>query len=77
MADGVYFKTRVHTVSQTSPSPGISLIHNFPHEAEISSVSITESSSGPSNYSRNVQVASEPLSDVHVVSTQLIMPSEI
>ncbi|XP_006350280.1 AMSH-like ubiquitin thioesterase 2 isoform X2 [Solanum tuberosum] len=66
MAGGVCFQTNVHTVSQTSPSPGISLIHNFPHEAEISSVSSTDSSNGPSNYSRNVQAAFGPLNDVHI-----------
>ncbi|KAK4370997.1 hypothetical protein RND71_010472 [Anisodus tanguticus] len=60
MAGGVCCQTNVHTVSQTAPSPGISLIHILPHEAEISSV---DSSSGPSNYSR---AASGPLKDVHV-----------
>ncbi|XP_060184350.1 AMSH-like ubiquitin thioesterase 2 isoform X5 [Lycium barbarum] len=66
MAGGVCCQTNVHTVSQTAPSPGISLIHTLPHEAEISSVSSTDSSSGPSNYSRNVQTKSGPLKDVHV-----------
>ncbi|XP_015165461.1 AMSH-like ubiquitin thioesterase 2 isoform X3 [Solanum tuberosum] len=81
MAGGVCFQTNVHTVSQTSPSPGISLIHNFPHEAEISSVSSTDSSNGPSNYSRNVQAAFGPLNDVHIkddtfYTTSLIIPKQ-
>ncbi|XP_009789210.1 AMSH-like ubiquitin thioesterase 2 isoform X2 [Nicotiana tabacum] len=66
MAGGVCCQTNVHTVSQTAPSPGISLIHTLPDGAEISSVSTTDSSSGPSNYSRNVLAASGPLKDVHV-----------
>ncbi|XP_059308488.1 AMSH-like ubiquitin thioesterase 2 isoform X5 [Lycium ferocissimum] len=81
MAGGVCCQTNVHTVSQTAPSPGISLIHTLPHEAEISSVSSTDSSSGPSNYSRNVQTKSGPLKDVHVKDdifyiTSLIIPKQ-
>lgn len=77
MAGGVCFQINVHTVSQTSPSPEISVIYNFPHEAEISSVSSAYSSSGPSNYSRSVQVAFGPLKIVHIVITQFFMSSEI
>ncbi|XP_019164189.1 PREDICTED: AMSH-like ubiquitin thioesterase 2 isoform X1 [Ipomoea nil] len=67
MAYGVcHHQFDVKTVTQSSPSPVISLVHTLPYGAEPLLHSDTGSSASPSTSSGNEQEASKALKDVHL-----------
>ncbi|CAK9180040.1 unnamed protein product [Ilex paraguariensis] len=65
------WKIDVHTVTQSSPSAGISFIYNSSHGNEISRISGAESDNGHSKSSCNEPGTSKVLKDVHI-SAQLM-----
>nr|GMD13336.1 AMSH-like ubiquitin thioesterase 2 isoform X3 [Ipomoea batatas]GMD19515.1 AMSH-like ubiquitin thioesterase 2 isoform X3 [Ipomoea batatas] len=66
MAYGVCHQFDVKTVTQSSPSPVISLVHTLPYGAEPLLHSDTGSSASPSTSSGNEQEASKALKDVQL-----------
>lgn len=68
MAYVVCHQIDVKTVTQSSPSPVISLVHTLPYGAEPLLHSDSGSSASPSTSSGNEQKASKALKDVHLVS---------
>lgn len=67
MASGVCFQVDVHSVTQSSPSTGISFTHSLPGGSEVLRITGSVSPDDRSDSSSINSTKCEALKDVHIV----------